>query len=154
MKSPASLLAILLIGLIAPVSSCAPAPASRPRPVSASPAAANTRPVLRKLPNGRYRVVQPWSVNAGGTTWTVPRGYTTNGITAPAYLRSSLGDGVDRPETWSAIFHDWLFTQAGVSRSMADNLFHEVMISYGISPSKARLLYSTVRSYSYYKYGR
>lgn len=120
-------------------------------PAAARPVAAWPRPqppVLRRLPNGHYRVRQPWLVQLNGRRWLVPRGYTSNGITGPAAVRKSLGDGVNHPETWAAVFHDWLFTQPGMPRATADRLFHDLLLAYGVPPEKARLMHATVSAYS------
>ncbi len=105
-------------------------------------------PELKRLKNGHYRVRRPWTVVLNGRTWVVQKGYTSNGMTAPARVKAALGDGVDKPETWSAVFHDWLFTQPGVSRAEADRTFYEIMIAYGVPSSKAQLMYNTVKTYS------
>jgi hypothetical protein len=63
-------------------------------------------------------------------------------------LRKTLGNGVNHPETWAAVFHDWLFTQPGVSRAQADRMFHDLLIAYGVTPLKARLMHSGVSTYS------
>lgn len=107
-----------------------------------------TVPELKKLKNGHYRVRQPWTVVIHGKTWVVQKGYTSNGMTAPARVKAMLGDGVDKPETWSAVFHDWLFTQPGVTRADADRTFHEILLAYGVSPTKAQMMYNTVKAYS------
>lgn len=105
-------------------------------------------PVLKQLPNGRYRVRKPWTVALNGNVWRVQKGFSSNGITAPAKIRASLGDGVDHPETWAAMFHDWLFTQPGVSRSAADKAFYDLLLAYGVPAQKARMMYTTVSAYS------
>jgi len=114
-------------------------PASRQGPES---------PKLKRLANGHYRVRKPWTVNLGGRVWLVPAGYTSNGITAPASMKASLGDGVGRPETWAAVFHDWLFTQKGISRSQADSMFYDLLVAYGVPAGKARLMHAVVSAYS------
>lgn len=108
-------------------------------------------PDLKRLPNGHYRVRKPWSVEIGGQKWVVPAGYSSNGLTAPAWVKSSLGDGVTHPETWAAVFHDWLFTQPGITRSQADKMFYDLMVAYGISPQKAGMMYDSVAAYSFLK---
>jgi len=108
-------------------------------------------PVLVKLPNGHYRVKRPWHLEFGGHAYSIPAGYSSNGITAPARIKAALGDGVEHPETWSAVFHDWLFTQKGNNRAVADRQFHELLIAYGVAPEKARLMYTTVSAYSFSK---
>jgi hypothetical protein len=105
-------------------------------------------PRLRRLDNGHFRVTRPWNVQLGDRNWTVQRGYTSNGITAPRSLKQSLGDGVEHPETWAAVFHDWLFTQPGMSRAAADRYFYDLLIAYGVPQQKARLMYTTVSAYS------
>ncbi len=111
-------------------------------------------PQLKKLANGHYRVRKPWTVNLGGRQWQVPAGYSSNGLTVPSFLKGSLGDGVQYKETWSAVFHDWLFTQPGVTRAQADRMFYDLMIAYGVSAEKARLMYNTVAAYSLTKSNR
>ena len=105
-------------------------------------------PQLKKTGNGHYKVRKPWTVQIGGRIWQIPAGYTCNGITAPNLMKASLGDGVDRPETWAAVFHDWLFTQKGVSRSQADTAFYELLLAYGVAPGKASMMHSMVSAYS------
>jgi hypothetical protein len=105
-------------------------------------------PELKRLKNGHYYVRQPWTIELNGRSWTVPRGYTSNGITAPAAMKKSLGDGVEFRETWAAVFHDWLFTQPGISRALADHTFHDLLLAYGVPADKAWLMYSTVSAYS------
>lgn len=111
-------------------------------------------PELKKLKNGDYRVRKPWTVRLNGRTWIVPKGYTSNGMTAPARVKAVLGDGVDKPETWSAVFHDWLFTQPGVSRAEADRTFHDILLAYGVSPTKAQIMFNSVSAYSLTKGSR
>lgn len=105
-------------------------------------------PVLKRLENGHYRVRKPWTVSIKGRTWVVPKGYTSNGLTSPARVKAAIGDGVDHPETWAAVFHDWLFTQPGVTRAEADRWFLDLLLAYGVEPGKANLMYNTVKAYS------
>lgn len=123
-------------------------PARQPHTASDSRGARPDAPVLVRKKNGRYRVAQPWTVRLDGRVWQVERGYTCNGITAPAKVKRQLGDGVDEPETWAAVFHDWLFTQPGMNRERADQLFYQLLTAYGVSPLKSRLMYSGVSAYS------
>lgn len=108
-------------------------------------------PRLKRLPNGHYRVCESWTVALDGHVWHLQAGYQTNGITAPSAIKKALGDGVEYSETWASVFHDWLFTQPGVSRSEADRLFYELLIAYQVPAEKARLMYSTVAAYSLLK---
>jgi len=65
-----------------------------------------------------------------------------------------LGDGVEYRETWAAVFHDWLFTQPDISRTQADRMFYDLLITYGIPAQKAKLMYITVAAYSLKKSNR
>jgi Protein of unknown function (DUF1353) len=105
-------------------------------------------PQLKRMKNGHYKVRNPWTVEIGGRVWQVPAGYNCNGITAPDRVKASLGDGVDHPETWAAVFHDWLFTQKGVSRAQADAAFHDLLLAYGVPSGKASMMHSMVSAYS------
>lgn len=116
-------------------------------PVSAA-ASVPAKPVLKQLKNGDYFVRQPWTVELDGHRWVVPRGYHSNGITAPAALKRTLGDGLEFRETWAAVFHDWLFTQPGVTRAQADKWFYDLLVAYGVSERKATLMFTTVSAYS------
>jgi hypothetical protein len=143
----AALLALLGVGC-APVMMNPVASAPDRRPVSASRDRRPDAPSLVRLKNGHYRVAQPWTVVLDGRVWQVQKGYRCNGITAPASVKREIGDGVNRPETWAAVFHDWLFTQPGMSRSRADALFYQLLTAYGVPPVKARLMYTAVTAYS------
>lgn len=105
------------------------------------------RPVLVKK-KGRYYVTRPWTVELGGERFFIKKGYSSNGITASGKLKATLGDGPDRPETWAAVFHDWLFKQPGMTRAKADRLFYEILLAYGVPELKARLMYTSVSAYS------
>ncbi|MES2438356.1 MAG: DUF1353 domain-containing protein [Verrucomicrobiota bacterium] len=135
------------------ISGCLPAPQTGPQPGSSvrRQVAQHQKPEaprLKRLANGHYKVRKPWTVDIGGRRWLVPAGYTSNGITAPARVKASLGDGVDHPETWAAVFHDWLFTQKGLTRAQADRIFHELLIAYGVPAGKAGLMHTIVSAYS------
>ena len=116
---------------------------------AASPAPA--APELKRLKNGYYYVRKPWTIELNGRRWVIPKGYSSNGITAPAAMKNSLGDGVEYRETWAAVFHDWLFTQPGISRSLADHTFHDLLLAYQVPADKARLMFTTVSAYSFAK---
>jgi Protein of unknown function (DUF1353) len=143
---PLVLAALLPVGCMMPVGHPS-AGVSR----STQKVAAHSRPDapdLKRLPNGRYRVRKPWTVNLNGRRWVVQKGYTCNGISAPDSIKKRLGDGIEHPETWAAVFHDWLFTQPGISRSTADRLFLDLMLAYGVPQEKARLMHASVSAYS------
>lgn len=137
--------------LVLLVSSCLPysVPFSREHhAVLARGAAKPAAPKLKKLKNGHYKVLEPWTLRIGGETWEVEAGYRSNGITAPARVKRLLGDAADRPETWAAVFHDWLFTQPDMTRDRADALFYQLLRAYGVPSKKAKLMHAAVTAYS------
>ncbi|NJM36995.1 MAG: DUF1353 domain-containing protein [Akkermansiaceae bacterium] len=105
-------------------------------------------PKLKRLKNGHYRVIEPWTVQLNGKVWRVEAGYQCNGITAPKAIKQALGDGVDKSTTWAAVFHDWLFTQPGMTRNRADRLFYDLMIAYRVPKEKAKLMHTSVQAYT------
>lgn len=145
----------IILAMVVALGSCMP-PARESSRISRSNSTINvpsadshpSAPLLVRKANGHYRVSQPWTVQIGGKRWHVQQGYTSNGITAPSKVKSALGDNVDAPETWAAVFHDWLFTQPGISRSEADHLFYELLIAYKVPSQKARMMFTFVAAYS------
>jgi hypothetical protein len=105
-------------------------------------------PKLKRHKNGNYTVTEQWCVDLKGKIWCVQAGYRCNGITAPKAIKKLLGDGADQPTTWAAVFHDWLFTQPGMTRNKADRLFYELMIAYGVPNQKAKLMHTSVQAYT------
>ncbi|MFC5050583.1 DUF1353 domain-containing protein [Rubritalea spongiae] len=152
----------LLLLCILPLCSCSmPAPytptqsAGPDRKISRkapTPVNKPAKPKLTKLENGHYRVTQAWTVKLSNKTFRVQKGYTSNGITAPSYIKKSLGDNINAPTTWAAVFHDWCFTQKNISRSQADDYFVELMHAYRIPQQKIDLMGTAARGYTLYKY--
>jgi hypothetical protein len=136
--------------LVLVVSSCMPHTKSfsRQHHSVAAQRAKPDAPKLKRLKNGHYQVRETWNVKIGGETWQVEPGYRSNGITAPARIKNLLGDGVGKRETWAAVFHDWLFTQPGMTRGRADALFYQLLRAYGIPSAKAKMMHAAVTAYS------
>jgi Protein of unknown function (DUF1353) len=123
-------------------------PFSREHHPVAARAAKPAAPNLKKLKNGHYKVRELWRVQVGGETWEVEAGYRSNGITAPARIKNLLGDAADRPETWAAVFHDWLFTQPDMTRARADALFYQLLRAYNVPSQKAKMMHAAVTAFS------
>lgn len=71
-------------------------------------------------------------VAVNGEPLTVPRGFTTDGASIPKAGQWFTGwDPWEPPQRWAAICHDWLYTQAGISKIFADRVFHAVLRSEG-----------------------
>jgi Protein of unknown function (DUF1353) len=136
--------------LVLAASSCMPhaKPFSRHHHSVAAHLAKPASPELKRLKNGHYKVLKPWKLEIGGQVWQVEAGFKSNGITAPDKIKNLLGDGADHPETWAAVFHDWLFTQPGMTRSHADSLFYQLLRAYNVPSGKAKMMHAAVTAYS------
>jgi hypothetical protein len=146
-----ALIMVVPTALLAGCIAAPPYPGTMVEPGIRKTTVVKTRPAapdLVKTRKGHYKVRSPWTVELRNRRWQVQSGYTCNGITAPDGIKKSLGDGVKHPETWAAVFHDWLFTQPGITRAEADRLFYDLLIAYRVPETKARLMYSTVAAYS------
>ncbi len=129
---------------------------SKPRSIPSIPDLINkqyapARPKLKRLTNGHYTVLENWRVNVSGKKFIVQKDYTSNGITAPQSIKNMLGDNVNAPETWTAVFHDWCFTQKNLTRLECDDLYIQLMKDFNISARKIQLMGATVKGYSIYK---
>ena len=136
------------------VSSCSPiAPQPYPSPSISQNSTINTpkRPNLQRLTDGHYRVLNDWPVTVNGKRFLVQKGYNSNGITAPKSIKMMLGDHINAPETWTAVFHDWCFTQKNLTRLQCDIYYIQLMRDFKISPQKIQLMGTTVKGYSIYK---
>lgn len=148
MLLPVAVICVSISGCYVPAQDMRTTPVSKPGTANHKKKRAPQAPKLRKLKNGRYMVQRRWVVDLRGQRYVIQRGYTSNGITGPNKVKATLGDGVNHPETWAAMFHDWLFTQPGMSRSKADKLFYDLLLAYGVDHGKAQLMYTTVKAYS------
>ena len=109
------------------------------------------KPNLKKLSNGHYQVLEDWPLTVSNRNFVVQKGYTSNGITAPQSIKTLLGDHINAPETWTAVFHDWCFTQNHLGRPECDSLYIQLMKDFKINPNKIALMGTTVRGYTVYK---
>lgn len=73
----------------------------------------------------------------------VPKGFVTDLASIPNYLWSVL-QKTGRYGN-AAIYHDWLYWQQDVHRSVADRVFDRAMHDMGVDPSTRRLIWAGVR---------
>lgn len=93
----------------------------------------------------RWRLDAPlrYQSNAASDVIEVPAGFVTDFATVPrvpvAYL---LFDGYgDR----AAVIHDFLYRNGKFTRSICDQVFHEALLSDGVSRWRAAMMYAAVR---------
>jgi hypothetical protein len=61
----------------------------------------------------------------GAREWIeIPVGFTTDGASVPRWAQELTGwVPWEDPQRWAGIVHDWLYSQRGVAKSYADNVF-------------------------------
>ena len=79
----------------------------------------------------------------GGERIEVPVGFTTDGASVPGWAQTLTGwEPWADPQRWAGVVHDWLYSQPGVSKSNADDVFRAVLASEGASSWKRKLMYA------------
>ena len=109
-------------------------------------------PSLQRLPNGHYKLLSDWVVVVGDEIFLLEKKYTTNGITAPNWVKELLGDKVTDKETWCAVFHDWLFKHTDRSDKECDDLFIKLMVQFNVPTWKRIAMGVSVKIYSFLKH--
>ena len=79
----------------------------------------------------------PLIVQVGDERIEVPVVFTTDGASVPGWPSGSPGwDAWSDPQRWAGVAHDWLYSQPGVSKSYADQVFRALLASQGASAVK------------------
>ncbi len=87
----------------------------------------------------------PLVVLSGDERIEIPAGYTTDGASVPGWAQVLTGwKPWEDPQRWGGIVHDWLYTQKGVSKAHADNVFRAVLASEKAGWWKRKLMYTAV----------
>lgn len=87
----------------------------------------------------------PLVVQVGDEQIVIPTGFTTDGASVPGWAqRITMWKPWDDPQRWAGIVHDWLYSQPGVSKSRADEIFHAVLVSEGAGWLRRKLMYAAV----------
>jgi hypothetical protein len=88
---------------------------------------------------------EPLVVDVDGERIEIPTGFTTDGASVPGWAqRITSWKPWEDPQRWAGIVHDWLYTQPGVTKRHADNVFRAVLASEGAGWWKRKLMYSAV----------
>jgi hypothetical protein len=82
----------------------------------------------------------------GGERIVVPVGFTTDGASVPGWAQAITGwDPWADPQRWAGVVHDWLYTQRGVAKAHADDVFRALLASEGANPVRREAMYLAVR---------
>lgn len=106
-------------------------------------------PKLVLLPGDgkHHRLEGDWRVDYDGRTYVVPDGCVTDGASIPSFLRPICGDPNKSPRVYAALVHDWLYRRGGgdEERRVADGLYRDLQLRYGIPRYKAWIEYLALR---------
>lgn len=88
----------------------------------------------------------PLVVETGdGDRIVVPAGFTTDGASVPDWAERLSGwSQWEDPQRMAGIVHDWLYTQKGVTKRRADDVFRALLDSEGAGWLKRNLMYAAV----------
>jgi hypothetical protein len=88
---------------------------------------------------------EPLVVQVGDDRIEVPTGFTTDGASVPDWAqRITRWKPWEDPQRWAGIVHDWLYSQPGVSKRYADDVFRAVLVSEGAGWLRRKLMYAAV----------
>ena len=75
----------------------------------------------------------------------IPPGFTTDGASVPDWAQPLTGwDPWEDPQRWAGVVHDWLYSQPGVGKAHADNVFRSVLASQGAGWFKRDVMFRAV----------
>lgn len=106
-------------------------------------------PKLSPLISGElWELADDWNVWIKGQRYTIPKGFVTDGASIPRVLWRVCGHPMSTQRFPVALFHDWAYSTECTfvfTRSHADEIYRDGLISLGFKPWKANLEYTTLR---------
>lgn len=115
-------------------------------PDMAATMAVLSEPDLRKLPDGRFKLLTAFACEMDdGTRFVVPTGFETD------FASSRIGDiellSTRAKNSYSAILHDWLYATGTVPKAQADSYLREGLINEGCGAWQAFKAYYAVKMF-------
>ena len=83
-------------------------------------------------------------VDSDKVTWVVPKGFSSDGASIPRVLWSIVGAPWDGEYRRAAVVHDYFFRQRKYESDVVHRVFYEAMLTDGVEPLKAKLMYYAV----------
>lgn len=96
-----------------------------------------------------WRLGNDWYFYIDGKTFWVPTGYTYDGASIPRPVWSIIGSPFEPRYMAAALAHDWLYLMHLVGRSVADEVFFQLLRQCGVGLWRARIMWGAVRSCGY-----
>lgn len=118
--------------------------------IATGPAFAGFEGVLSLLPpgcetTGKCRVAEDFGfVDATGLGWQAAKGLLTDGASIPTWAQPLVGEAFDKSFIKAAIIHDHYCVRHVRSWRKTHKVFHEALLSSGVSPGKAGIMYFAV----------
>ena len=105
--------------------------------------------VLLLTPHGKtkWKTVKKFTVRTSYGTFSVPKNTSTDLASTPRLLWPWFPPF--GKYTQASVIHDRLCVTKEVDRKIADKVFYELMIRYGTSKWKAKIMYFAVRCFSW-----
>ena len=94
------------------------------------------------------------TVEVFGYRITIDSGFIWDGASVPKLAQPIVGSPFTGLYQRAALFHDALYACKGLSRKLADRIFLILMLSDGVSVSKAITMYNAVRIGGWYSWSR
>lgn len=93
--------------------------------------------------SGKFYNNKPWTFEIDAHCYTIPPGYQSDLASIPSLVRPFI-------KTWgkwtrAAFMHDWCIDYAPFSREYADKAFYYGLLSDGVKPWLAKLMFHAVK---------
>jgi len=111
-------------------------------------------PVLQYCPVSRmWRLVAPFMARAEiGYIW-IAEGFLTDGASIPRALWRLIGHPMTGDYIGPAVIHDALYAAKLCQRDIADRIFFELLMVYGVGVARAWVMYAAVRAFGWAPWG-
>ncbi|MBR4674192.1 MAG: DUF1353 domain-containing protein [Victivallales bacterium] len=88
---------------------------------------------------------EPLEFDFNGTTYTIPAGFKSDGMSVPRFLWSVISPQIDAVTLEPSIIHDFLYSEKICTREEADEWYYEALLKNGYQRIKAKLVYAGIR---------
>lgn len=95
-----------------------------------------------------FRLLEDLTVIYSGKIITVPKGFESDGASIPRFFWRGLFHPMDNRALKASIVHDYIYRQTdhcGLTRSVADDVFYDLLIENGVPKITAKTAWLGVR---------
>ena len=101
---------------------------------------------LEQAADGKEIVLdEPLAFTFCGTTYTVPAGFRSDGMSVPRWLWPVISPQITAQTLEPSIIHDYLYYIKVSTREEADQWYYLALIENGYSERKAKIVFRAVR---------